>query len=62
MTALSELINDEEDDELSEKAFETLEMLGPEVVTKLANKLEAIYEERRSFVWRRQRTIILDIH
>lgn len=53
VTALSDLISDEDDDLLSEKAFETLEMLGPEVVTKLINKMEAIYEERRPFMWRR---------
>jgi hypothetical protein len=31
---LTELINDEEDDELSKKAYECLEMMGDQVITK----------------------------
>jgi len=30
---LAELINDEEDDELSERAYKCLENLGPEAIT-----------------------------
>lgn len=36
---LVDLISDEEDDALSEKAYECLEILGPEVVVKLLNKV-----------------------
>lgn len=36
---LVDLISDEDDDALSEKAYECLEILGPEVVEKLLNKV-----------------------
>lgn len=36
---LTELINDEDDDELSNKAFECLEALGPKVLTELMKYL-----------------------
>ena len=59
---LIDLINDEEDDELSEKAYETLEILGPEVVTKVLLKIAQISEERKPYMWHSQKTIILDIY
>jgi len=37
---LTELINDEDDDELSNKAFECLEALGPKVITELMKYLK----------------------
>jgi hypothetical protein len=34
VTLLTELINDEEDDELSKKAYECLELVGEKVIEK----------------------------
>ena len=62
VSALVDLINDEDDDILSEKAFECLEMLGPDVLSKLTFKIGTIMEGRKPVMWRRQRTIILDIY
>ena len=36
---LVDLISDEDDDILSEKAYECLEILGPEVITSLLEKV-----------------------
>ena len=58
---LCELINDEDDDELSEKAYACLENLGSEVMVKLLNKVYQISEMRKPIMWRGQKTIILDI-
>lgn len=51
MPILVDLISDEDDDELSEKAYECLEILGPEVVVKLLNKVAQICEERKPYLW-----------
>lgn len=59
---LVDLISDEEDDILSEKAYECLEIMGPEVVTKLLNKVHQICEERKPYLWHSQKTIILDVY
>ena len=59
---LVDLISDEEDDVLSEKAYECLEILGPEVVVKLLNKVATICEERKPYMWQSQKTIILDVY
>lgn len=59
---LVDLINDEEDDELSEKAYECLEILGPEVVTKLLLKIAQFCEERKPYMWASQKTVILDVY
>lgn len=48
---LVDLISDEDDDELSEKAYECLEILGPEVVVKLLSKVAQICEERKPYLW-----------
>ena len=52
---------DEDDDLLSEKAFECLELLGPDVVKKLAAKIDTICENRKPVMWRRMRTVIVDV-
>lgn len=59
---LVDLISDEEDDILSEKAYECLEILGPEVVTKLLLKIYQICEERKPYMWHSSKTIILDVY
>jgi len=59
---LVDLINDNEDDELSEKAYECLEILGPEVVAKLLLKVAQISEERKPYMWHSQKTVILDVY
>ena len=61
MPILCELVNDEEDGALSEKAYQCLENLGPEVMTKLLIKVYQVCELRRPIMWRGQKTIILDI-
>lgn len=62
MPILVDLISDEDDDILSEKAYECLEILGSEVVTELLNKVYYICEERKPYMWHSQKTIILDIY
>ena len=59
---LVDLISDEEDDILSEKAYECLEILGPEVVVKLLNKVAQICEDRKPYMWHSSKTIILDVY
>jgi hypothetical protein len=39
---LSELISDEDDDELSEKAYKCLEHLGPLAITQLLQSLQNV--------------------
>lgn len=58
---LCELVSDEQDDELSERAFECLQQLGPEVSTKILVKIGAICENRRPYGWKSQKSLILDI-
>ena len=58
---LCELINDEDDDALSEKAYECLENLGPEVMIKLLTKVYQVCEQRKPVMWRGQKTVILDV-
>jgi len=58
---LCEMINDEEDDALSNKAYECLELLGTEVVKKLITELQAVFEDRKPNMWKCTKTIILDI-
>ena len=59
---LVDLISDEDDDVLSEKAYECLEILGPEVVSKLLVKVGHICEERKPYMWNSSKTIILDVY
>jgi len=59
---LVDLISDEEDDILSEKAYECLEILGPEVVIKLLSKVAQICEGRKPYMWHNSKTIILDVY
>lgn len=59
---LVDLISDEDDDVLSEKAYECLEILGPEVVSKLLLKIGQICEERKPYMWHSSKTIILDVY
>lgn len=58
---LTELINDEEDDELSNKAFECLEALGPKVISDLMRYLN-LATGRVSTKFARSRTLIVDIY
>lgn len=58
-----DLISDEdEDDSLSEKAYECLEILGPEVVAQLIRKLALICEARKPYTWRCAKTVVLDVY
>ena len=57
-----DLISDEDDDELSEKAYECLEILGPEVVNQLLLKVGQICEDRKPYMWHSQKTVILDVY
>ena len=59
---LVDLISDDDDDILSEKAYECLEILGPDVVTKLLLKVGQICEDRKPYLWNSQKTIILDVY
>ena len=58
---LAELINDEDDDELSEKAFECLEALGPKVIGDLMNYLRLALEKVPTPI-ARTRSLIVDIY
>ena len=56
---LSELINDEEDDELSEKAYKCLEHLGPLAISQLLKSLLSILSQR-DYYWNEKHRIIID--
>lgn len=58
---LTELINDEDDDELSNKAFECLEALGPKVIGDLMKYLN-LATGRVTGLFARSRTLIVDIY
>ncbi len=58
---LTELINDEDDDELSSRAFECLEALGPKVVTDLVKYLK-LATDRVHGLFARSRSFIVDIY
>jgi len=58
---LTELINDEDDDELSNKAFECLEALGPKVISDLMTYLK-LATSRVNGLLARSRTFIVDIY
>jgi hypothetical protein len=62
VSILIDLISDEEDDILSEKAYECLEILGPDVVIKLLTKVSQICEGRKPYMWHNSKTIILDVY
>ena len=58
---LAELINDEDDDELSERAFECLEALGPKVISELMRFLRTATEKVPSWLGR-SHSLIVDVH
>lgn len=55
-----DLINDEDDDELSTKAFEALEAMGPQVIPELVKTVERVLSkvERE---WHQGNTVIFQI-
>lgn len=61
MPVLTELINDEDDDELSNKAFECLEALGPKVIPGLMTYLNLATDQIQSKL-ARSKSIIVDIY
>jgi hypothetical protein len=52
VTLLTELINDEEDDELSKKAYECLEILGDEVIMKQIEIIQKAIKSRSEYTWK----------
>ena len=58
---LSELINDEDDDELSNKAFECLESLGPKVISELMKYLKLALSKVVG-IFAKSKTLIIDIY
>jgi len=52
VTLLTELINDEEDDELSKKAYECLEMMGDQVITKQVEIIQKAIASRKDCTWK----------
>lgn len=58
---LTELINDEDDDELSNKAFECLEALGPKVIPGLMKYLNLATNQIQSKL-ARSKSMIVDIY
>ena len=61
VTLLTELINDEEDDELSKKAYECLELVGEKVIDKQMDLVERAIQSREMSKWKAARTIIVDV-
>ena len=61
MTLLTELINDEDDDELSKKAYECLELVGEKVIEKQMELIERAVQSREMCKWKAARTIIVDV-
>lgn len=58
---MTELINDEDDDELSAKSFECLQALGPKVIPVLVNFLLLAYKKIGN-KFCKNRTAIIDIY
>lgn len=56
---LAELINDEEDDELSERAYKCLEYLGPLAIAQLFKSLKSILSQR-DYYWNEKHSVIID--
>lgn len=54
------LINDEEDDELSNKAYQCLEYMGQNTVIELLKKTKVLIE-KRDIKWRFKNSIMLDV-
>ena len=59
MPTLTELINDEDDDELSNKSFECLQAIGPKVVPELIKYLLLAYK-KVPFGFCKDKTVIID--
>lgn len=57
---LAELISDEEeDDELSQRAYKCLEFLGPKAISALIKSLQSILSTR-DYNWNEKHSIIID--
>jgi hypothetical protein len=54
------LINDEDDDDLSTKAYQCLEYMGPLTIKELLKELKQILE-RRGRLWKKGNTIMIDV-
>mmetsp|Transcript_39726 Transcript_39726/g.38297 ORF Transcript_39726/g.38297 Transcript_39726/m.38297 type:complete len:85 (+) Transcript_39726:925-1179(+) len=55
-----ELVNDEEDDELSNKAYQCLEQMGILSMLELLKELKIITHKRER-VWKKGNTIMVDL-
>ena len=58
---LTELINDEDDDELSQKAFECLQALGPRIIQELM-KYYGLALKKVSGEFVKTKTILVDLY
>lgn len=56
---LCELINDEDDDELSETAYLCLQHLGPLAIQHLFKNMQSILSQR-DYYWNEKQSIIID--
>jgi ABC-type uncharacterized transport system auxiliary subunit len=61
VTTLAELINDEDDNALADKAFESLEALGSKVVPEIVTAIEKVVANSDLKRWGQGNTIILDM-
>lgn len=61
MPVLTELINDEDDDELSDKAFECLQEMGPKAIADLMKYLK-LATGMVTCQFARSKSIIIDIY
>jgi len=59
VSLLAELISDEDDDQISEKAYKCLEYLGPLAVVRLFSSLKSILGQR-DYYWNEKSSIIID--
>ena len=60
VSLLAELISDEdEDEELSDRAYKCLEQLGPSAITQLMKSLQSILSQR-DYNWNEKSSIIVD--
>ncbi|CDW82063.1 UNKNOWN [Stylonychia lemnae] len=60
VSVLVNLINDEEDDDLSNKSYQCLEYMGSQAVIELAKQTKTIVEKREK-MWRYGNCIMLDV-
>ena len=60
MGVLVNLINDEEDDDLSNKSYQCLEYIGTSSIKEILNNLKVILDQR-DVKWKQNMTIMIDI-